>query len=120
MHHPAGANKRLPFLRLPLPVLGLGRRLLPGASQSKDPAGHGRGTNTAPLHVKPRFQRHTSTVRPQTGRMYSPDVNPANPWVSKDTHTAGPPPSHPLDTVYFIPLRWRATRPRLVKGCVRF
>lgn len=43
VHHPVGEGARLSLLRLSLPLLGLGRRVLPGAAEGQDPAGHGRG-----------------------------------------------------------------------------
>lgn len=43
MHHPVGEDTRLSFLRLPLPVLGPGGGVFPGAPTGKDPAGYVRG-----------------------------------------------------------------------------
>lgn len=43
MYHPVGKGARLSVICVPLPVLGLGRGVFPGAAQGQDPAGHGRG-----------------------------------------------------------------------------
>lgn len=39
VHHPVGKNPGLSFFSLSFPLLGLGCRVLPGASKSQDPAG---------------------------------------------------------------------------------
>lgn len=52
MHHPVGKGAGLSVICVPLPVLGLGRGVFPGAAQGQDPAGHGRGRSFSILNFQ--------------------------------------------------------------------